>query len=79
MCGTGDLLVALEREAGRGLIGVDFCHPMLTRARTKLARNRLKSLLVESSLHVARKFSGGVDFVIFYLVASGSENTIAAR
>ncbi len=38
-----------------------------------------KSLLVESSLHVARKFSGGVDFVIFYLVASGSENTIAAR
>src|SRR5580698_9944625 len=35
-CGTGDLLVALEREAGRALIGSDFCHPMLTGARSKV-------------------------------------------
>ena len=47
-CGTGDLLIALEREAGRELIGSDFCHPMLTGARTKLQRGRLKSVLVES-------------------------------
>ncbi|HEY3826968.1 MAG TPA: bifunctional demethylmenaquinone methyltransferase/2-methoxy-6-polyprenyl-1,4-benzoquinol methylase UbiE [Bryobacteraceae bacterium] len=47
-CGTGDLLVALERAAGRGLIGSDFCHPMLTGARTKLHRGRLQSTLVES-------------------------------
>ncbi len=47
-CGTGDLLIALEREAGRRLIGSDFCHPMLTGARTKLARERLASALVES-------------------------------
>lgn len=47
-CGTGDLLIALERAAGRGLMGSDFCHPMLTGARTKLARGRLKSVLVES-------------------------------
>jgi demethylmenaquinone methyltransferase/2-methoxy-6-polyprenyl-1,4-benzoquinol methylase len=47
-CGTGDLLMALEREAGRSLIGGDFCHPMLTGARTKLQRGRLKSALVES-------------------------------
>src|SRR5665213_1193885 len=47
-CGTGDLLIALEREAGRKLIGSDFCHPMLTGARTKLQRNRLRSVLVES-------------------------------
>jgi demethylmenaquinone methyltransferase/2-methoxy-6-polyprenyl-1,4-benzoquinol methylase len=47
-CGTGDLLIALEREAGRKLIGSDFCHPMLTGAQTKLRRDRLRSVLVES-------------------------------
>lgn len=47
-CGTGDLLIALERRAGRGLIGSDFCHPMLTGAGTKLKKEMLKSVLVES-------------------------------
>jgi demethylmenaquinone methyltransferase/2-methoxy-6-polyprenyl-1,4-benzoquinol methylase len=51
-CGTGDLLIALERaageNAGRRLIGSDFCHPMLTGAHTKLERARLRSVLVES-------------------------------
>jgi demethylmenaquinone methyltransferase/2-methoxy-6-polyprenyl-1,4-benzoquinol methylase len=47
-CGTGDLLIALERVAGRGLIGSDFCHPMLTGARSKLDKDRLRSTLVES-------------------------------
>jgi demethylmenaquinone methyltransferase / 2-methoxy-6-polyprenyl-1,4-benzoquinol methylase len=47
-CGTGDLLIALERKAGRGLIGSDFCHPMLTGASTKLGRDGLRSVLVES-------------------------------
>jgi demethylmenaquinone methyltransferase/2-methoxy-6-polyprenyl-1,4-benzoquinol methylase len=47
-CGTGDLLVALERAAGRRLIGGDFCHPMLTGAQTKLRRCGLNSALVES-------------------------------
>ncbi len=47
-CGTGDLLIALEKAAGRRLIGSDFCHPMLTGARTKLERRRLRSALVES-------------------------------
>lgn len=47
-CGTGDLLIALERAAGRKLIGSDFCHPMLTGASTKLRRDRLQSALVES-------------------------------
>src|SRR3984885_4960854 len=47
-CGTGDLLIALEREAGRRLIGSDFCHPMLTGAQTKLRHGRLHSVLIES-------------------------------
>ncbi|MEP6714323.1 MAG: bifunctional demethylmenaquinone methyltransferase/2-methoxy-6-polyprenyl-1,4-benzoquinol methylase UbiE [Terriglobia bacterium] len=47
-CGTGDLLIALEREAGRELIGSDFCHPMLTGAAAKLRRGRMGSGLVEA-------------------------------
>jgi demethylmenaquinone methyltransferase/2-methoxy-6-polyprenyl-1,4-benzoquinol methylase len=47
-CGTGDLLIALERDAGRGLLGSDFCHPMLLGAQTKLRRDRLKSVIFES-------------------------------
>jgi demethylmenaquinone methyltransferase/2-methoxy-6-polyprenyl-1,4-benzoquinol methylase len=47
-CGTGDLLVALERDARRGLIGSDFCHPMLAGAREKLARLSLQSTLLEA-------------------------------
>jgi demethylmenaquinone methyltransferase / 2-methoxy-6-polyprenyl-1,4-benzoquinol methylase len=47
-CGTGDLLVALERDAQRGLVGSDFCRPMLAGAKSKLARLGLKSTLVEA-------------------------------
>jgi demethylmenaquinone methyltransferase/2-methoxy-6-polyprenyl-1,4-benzoquinol methylase len=47
-CGTGDLLVALERDAKRALVGSDFCHPMLAGAKSKLARLGLKSTLVEA-------------------------------
>ncbi len=47
-CGTGDLLIALERKARRGLIGSDFCYPMLAGAKTKLSRDRMRSTLVES-------------------------------
>ncbi|MCZ2149573.1 MAG: bifunctional demethylmenaquinone methyltransferase/2-methoxy-6-polyprenyl-1,4-benzoquinol methylase UbiE [Bryobacterales bacterium] len=46
-CGTGDLLVELERAAGRTLIGSDFCHPMLTAARDKIAAKRLRSVVFE--------------------------------
>jgi len=47
-CGTGDLLIAMEREAGRPILGSDFCHPMLEGARAKLDRARLGSPLFEA-------------------------------
>jgi demethylmenaquinone methyltransferase/2-methoxy-6-polyprenyl-1,4-benzoquinol methylase len=47
-CGTGDMLMALERAANRRLIGSDFCHPMLTGAQVKLERADLRSVLVEA-------------------------------
>lgn len=47
-CGTGDLLIALERAAGRSLFGGDFCHPMLVEADRKLASTGLRSSLIEA-------------------------------
>jgi len=36
-CGTGDLALALSRSANAKIIGADFAHPMLVRAREKSA------------------------------------------
>jgi len=34
-CGTGDLTLAFADASGASIFGSDFCHPMLTAARTK--------------------------------------------
>lgn len=47
-CGTGDLLVAMERAAGRPLLGSDFCYPMLAGAARKLGRLGLSSPLFDA-------------------------------
>ncbi len=47
-CGTGDLLIALERAAGRPLLGSDFCYPMLAEAARKIERLRLASPLFDA-------------------------------
>jgi len=62
-CGTGDLLMALEREAGRKLIGSDFCHPMLIAAHAKLNRAALKSPLVEADALALPMSAASLDLV----------------
>lgn len=47
-CGTGDLVMALQRVCPRPVLGSDFCHPMLVAAREKVARQHAPSLLFES-------------------------------
>ncbi len=47
-CGTGDLLIGLERQFGTPALGADFCHPMLVAAHAKLGRQGLRSALVEA-------------------------------
>jgi demethylmenaquinone methyltransferase / 2-methoxy-6-polyprenyl-1,4-benzoquinol methylase len=47
-CGTGDLVVALERLRGAPVLGSDFCHPMLVAATRKLSCGRKHSSLFEA-------------------------------
>jgi demethylmenaquinone methyltransferase / 2-methoxy-6-polyprenyl-1,4-benzoquinol methylase len=53
-CGTGDLVLSLERwSAGCRMLGSDFCHPMLVAARDKILRRRARAVLFESdALHL---------------------------
>ena len=47
-CGTGDLVMALQRACPRPVFGSDYCHPMLVAARDKVAHQHAPSLLFES-------------------------------
>lgn len=40
-CGTGDLMIALERARGAPVFGSDFSHPMLVRAMRKSTHARI--------------------------------------
>jgi demethylmenaquinone methyltransferase/2-methoxy-6-polyprenyl-1,4-benzoquinol methylase len=62
-CGTGDLLVALEREAKRRLMGSDFCHPMLTGAAAKLGRAGMRSALLEADAMALPLGDGSLDLI----------------
>jgi demethylmenaquinone methyltransferase/2-methoxy-6-polyprenyl-1,4-benzoquinol methylase len=47
-CGTGDLLLALDRQCRTPVLGSDFCHPMLVAAREKVARRGARAGLFEA-------------------------------
>jgi demethylmenaquinone methyltransferase/2-methoxy-6-polyprenyl-1,4-benzoquinol methylase len=48
-CGTGDLLLALQRASRNAAVfGSDFCHPMLLAANGKLGRRRVPAPLFEA-------------------------------
>jgi demethylmenaquinone methyltransferase/2-methoxy-6-polyprenyl-1,4-benzoquinol methylase len=47
-CGTGDLMIELERRRGSPVLGADFCHPMLVEARRKTASEQLRSFVFEA-------------------------------
>jgi len=52
-CGTGDLVLALERARRAAVLGSDFCHPMLVAAQHKFQRRRMQSPLFEAdALHL---------------------------
>jgi len=68
-CGTGDLLIALEAERHRltrtrsNVLGSDFCRPMLTAARHKLARRDMASPLFEADALAVPLQDASVDLI----------------
>jgi demethylmenaquinone methyltransferase / 2-methoxy-6-polyprenyl-1,4-benzoquinol methylase len=46
-CGTGDVLLDLQRATKTTVIGADFCHPMLVAANRKIGRKHYTSVLFE--------------------------------
>jgi demethylmenaquinone methyltransferase/2-methoxy-6-polyprenyl-1,4-benzoquinol methylase len=70
-CGTGDLVLALERVRGAGVMGSDFCHPMLTGAAAKFARRRSRSTLFEADALALPLAPGTLDCIT---VAFGFRN-----
>jgi demethylmenaquinone methyltransferase/2-methoxy-6-polyprenyl-1,4-benzoquinol methylase len=47
-CGTGDLMLALQRRSQAIVYGSDFCHPMLVAAHRKVEQRRLRIALFEA-------------------------------
>lgn len=47
-CGTGDLALALQRRSPSVVLGCDFSHPMLLRARRKAAGHALQPAFFEA-------------------------------
>jgi demethylmenaquinone methyltransferase/2-methoxy-6-polyprenyl-1,4-benzoquinol methylase len=63
-CGTADLALALAREGRARIVGCDFAHPMLTRARQKLSRRSLPPLVVEADALQLPFKEGTFDLVV---------------
>jgi demethylmenaquinone methyltransferase/2-methoxy-6-polyprenyl-1,4-benzoquinol methylase len=70
-CGTGDLLLAVERSAHSPVFGSDFCHPMLVGARDKVSARQARASLFEADALRLPLRSGSVDVVT---VAFGFRN-----
>jgi demethylmenaquinone methyltransferase/2-methoxy-6-polyprenyl-1,4-benzoquinol methylase len=52
-CGTGDLVLALEKASRAPIFGSDFCHPMLVAARRKIeGGGRLAPVFESDALHL---------------------------
>ncbi len=68
-CGTGDLLMALARR--HPALGSDFCHPMLTAAREKIARGGVPASVFESDAMRLPVREGTLDLIT---VAFGFRN-----
>lgn len=62
-CGTGDLLLALEKRRGAAVLGSDFCHPMLTAARRKISKKHLASKVFEGDALRIPVRDGSLDLV----------------
>jgi demethylmenaquinone methyltransferase/2-methoxy-6-polyprenyl-1,4-benzoquinol methylase len=75
-CGTGDLVLALERERGAPVMGSDFCRPMLESAAAKIARFGRGSPLFEADAMRLPLRAGSLDLIT---AAFGFRNLVNYR
>lgn len=62
-CGTGDLMLALQKRSGAVVYGSDFCHPMLVAAHHKVKLRRLHSPLFEADALTLPLANASVDLI----------------
>jgi demethylmenaquinone methyltransferase/2-methoxy-6-polyprenyl-1,4-benzoquinol methylase len=62
-CGTGDVLLEIEKHANKPVLGADFCHPMLVEAHRKITARNFRSRLFESDALQMPLRSNSVDLV----------------
>ena len=62
-CGTGDLMLALERRSGARVLGSDFCHPMLVEAGRKAGQRGAECPLFEADALTLPLASGSLDLI----------------
>lgn len=60
-CGTGDLALSLARISRGMVLGADFCHPMLDRARQKSAGRKMRIGFLEADALQLPFAEGSVD------------------
>jgi demethylmenaquinone methyltransferase/2-methoxy-6-polyprenyl-1,4-benzoquinol methylase len=70
-CGTGDLMIALEKNASARILGSDFCHPMLIEARRKVEARRGRAVLFEADALTLPLLDASLDLIT---VAFGFRN-----
>ena len=75
-CGTGDLLLVLERERGAPVMGSDFCRPMLESAAAKIARRGGGSALFAADALRLPLRAGSLDLIT---AAFGFRNLVNYR
>ncbi len=62
-CGTGDVLLSLEKKRGAPVFGADFCHPMLVEANRKIAARKFRTPLFEGDALQLPLADGSLDLV----------------
>jgi demethylmenaquinone methyltransferase/2-methoxy-6-polyprenyl-1,4-benzoquinol methylase len=62
-CGTGDVLLSLEKRRGAPVFGADFCHPMLVEANRKIAAKRFRTPLFEGDALQLPLADGSLDLI----------------
>jgi demethylmenaquinone methyltransferase/2-methoxy-6-polyprenyl-1,4-benzoquinol methylase len=72
-CGTGDVLIELQRAAASPILGGDFCHPMLVAAKAKIQARGYSSALFEGDAMQMPFPSGSLDLVT---IAFGFRNFV---